>query len=99
VIMSNYRSTIAGAVGALGVFLFGAPIALSAATNIVIPQKLLAGMVVAGFLMQGCGLFLAHLFGADAKSVSDLKIQVQQNTDSIRSGDTSMLPKPTSEKP
>jgi hypothetical protein len=98
--MNNWKSTISGSVAALGAFLFGAPIALSVC-GIDVPKTTLQTLVVAGFILQGLGMFFGHLFSADAKAVSRLSAKVDQTAQAIVTGDTTFLtnpnPKPNSE--
>ena len=88
--MSNYKTTIAGALSTLGKTLMGVGVLPQLANG---SSKVLTYIAIAGFLCDAIGSFLGHLFSADAKTVSDLKQAVTINTESIRTGDTSQLSK------
>lgn len=90
--MKNWQTTISGSFAALGTFLLGGPIALSA-FNIQLPDKLFAWLVTIGFIMNGLAVFLGHLFAADKKAVNDLKVRVDETTAAIKTGDTSIINK------
>lgn len=91
--MKNWKSTISGSVAALGTFLFGAPVALAIVGSDLIPMKWVRVLVLFGFVLQGLGIFFGHLFAADAKAVSNLKAQVDENAEAIKTGDTSIINK------
>ena len=94
---SNWRSTIGGAFSALGKTLMGVGIVPQLSG---MPNKALTYLAIAGFVLDAIGSFFGHLFGADAKTVSDLGAQVVANTTAIAttakaaaSGDTALLTK------
>jgi len=62
-------------------------------------SSLLTGLAVAGFVCNALGAFLGHLFSADAAALKVVKEQVQANTDSLLSGDTTMLRKAQTSDP
>lgn len=88
--MTNWKSTLGGALAALGTFLFGGPLALTVA-GVQMPQKLLVALVVIGFLCQGLGIFFGHLWSADAKNLSLVARRVDENSAAIRTGDTRLM--------
>lgn len=90
--MRNWQSTLGGSVAALGIFLFGGPIALSVC-GVDIPKNVMQAFVVTGFVLQGVGVFFAHLFGADAKAVKELTAKVDETAKAVTTGDTTMLEK------
>ncbi len=70
------------------------------------PTKFMVWCMGAGFILQGCATFCSHFFAADAKALSEVAAQVQQNSvqiaetkevvktdvaNAIKSGDTSIL--------
>lgn len=96
-INTNLKSTIGGAFSALGSALMGIGIVPQLSG---VPSKALTYVALAGFVCNAIGSFLGHLFAADAKTVSDLKDVVAQNTAAlqatpaaIQSGDTSVITK------
>jgi len=91
--MRNYRSTIGGSFAAVGTLLWGMPVALSTAGIDFIPKSDMRWMVIIGIIMSIAGTFCAHLFSADAKQVANLKEQVQENSDALRTGDTTLMRK------
>lgn len=74
---TNYKSTIAGAFSALGTTLMGMGVVPQLSGT---PSKYLTYVATAGFICTAIGQFLGHLFAADAKTVNDLKAQVNENT-------------------
>ena len=92
--MKNLRSSISGSCAAFGTFLFGAPVVLNA-TSPDFPKPVMVWCMVAGFVMQGLGIFFGHLFGADAKSLRCVEKQVESNKASIDQikGDTTQFRK------
>ncbi len=95
---SNYKSTIGGAVSALGSTLLGIGIVPQLAGT---PSKALLYVAIAGFIVQAIGQFLGHLFAADAAALKDLTQQVQVNQadialtkNAVRTGHTEILEKP-----
>ena len=93
---TNYKTTIAGSFSALGKTLMGVGIIPQLAHA---PSQMLTNMAVAGFICDAIGTFLGHLFAADAKSMANLKEAVSINTESLRTGDTSLLGKADSLNP
>jgi hypothetical protein len=92
--MKNWRSTISGTCAAVGVTLFGMPLVcsqFSGPISNVIPQDWYKWMILSGILFNVLGVFFGHLFAADAKAVNNLKEQVQENSDALRTGDTSYV--------
>lgn len=87
---ANYKSTIGGAFSALGTTLIGVGIVPQLAGT---PNKALLYLAIAGFACQAIGQFLAHLFAADAKVVSDLSTRVDENARALITGDTSHITK------
>ncbi|MES2367003.1 MAG: hypothetical protein V4563_14100 [Pseudomonadota bacterium] len=87
---TNYKTTIAGAFSALGTTLMGVGVVPQLAGT---PSKFLTVTATVGFVCTAIGQFLGHLFSADAKTVDNLKQAVAINTESLRTGDTSMLNK------
>jgi len=79
--LSNYKSTIGGAFSALGTTLVGVGVVpqLNGAPNVFLTR-----VAIAGFFCTAVGQFLGHLFAADAKVVSDLTEQVNDNTAAIQ---------------
>ncbi len=100
--MKNYRSTISGAFAAVGVLLWGTPFAcaqFSGPVTNIIPVTWYRWMILGGIICNILGVFFGHLFSADAKQVGDLKAQVQENAEAIKTGDTSfMRPSPVVEE-
>lgn len=80
--LKSNRTTLGGALGAFGVFLQGASLTINA-TSPNFPGKFLTGCIIAGFLMQGVGIFFAHLWAADEKEVAKVKEQVRENTKTL----------------
>jgi len=90
--MKNYRSTLGGALAALGTFMFAAPMVFTS-TQYECPRQVIIWCMIIGFFLQGFGQFFNGLFSADARTVTDLKQQVLENRTAIRTGNTSMLRK------
>ncbi len=81
--MKNWKSTLGGALAALGTFLFGAPVVMNA-TSPDFPKPIMVWCMLAGFLMQGVGIFFGHMFSADAKDLKEVAAQVQVNKEQIQ---------------
>ena len=67
--MTNWRTTLGGAVFGFGTFLMGAS-ALTAFNSTQFPSKWINACLFSGFLLQGLGGFFNGLFARDRK-VSD----------------------------
>lgn len=67
--MINWKTTLGGAVFALGTFLMGAA-TVANMTSFEMPTNFVRDCVIAGFFMQGIGGFFTALFARDRK-VSD----------------------------
>jgi len=97
--MRNIKSTIGGALGAFGVFLFGAPTLLNTMSP-DFPKPFAVWCMGLGLLLNGLGIFFGHLFAADAKEVQCLSKKVESNsseiaeTKAVISGDTTKLSAP-----
>lgn len=76
----NYKTTIGGAFSALGTALMGIGIVPQLEGT---PSKVLTYVALAGFICTAIGQFLGHLFAADAKTVSELAVQVDANTKTL----------------
>jgi hypothetical protein len=91
--MSNYRTTIAGAVSVFGSVMFAAPLTLAVA-GVEFPKRLIVTFMAVGFVSSAVGKALQALFSADAKhvdaQVQNLKSDVKT---SIDSGNTDILKK------
>lgn len=94
--MKNWRSSISGSCAAVGVLLWGMPFACAQFTgplSNIIPTTWYRWMILSGIIFNVAGVFFGHFFAADAKAVGELKEQVQENSDAIRTGDTSIVRK------
>jgi len=67
--LSNYKTTLGGALSALGKTLMGVGIVPQLGGT---PSKFLTGCAALGFLLDAVGGFFAHLFSADAKTLQSL---------------------------
>lgn len=93
--MTNWRTNLGGALGALGSTLVGVGVVPQLAGT---PSKLLTWTAVIGFACSAAGKFFTALFAADAKSVDQAKCQIAELQkrsnfvpNAIESGDTSLL--------
>lgn len=86
----SWKSTIGGAFSALGKTLMGIGILPQLSG---IPSPMLTHVALAGFVCDGIGTFLGHLFAADATALQVLNQKVDQNADAVATGDTAMLTK------
>lgn len=74
--MSNLKTTIGGALSALGTTLVGVGVVPQLAGT---PSKFLTYCAIAGFFCSALGKFFSALFSADAKTVQKLSDQVTLN--------------------
>jgi hypothetical protein len=89
--MTNWKTTLGGVFTAAGALLFGAPIALAAAGVSVMPDAWNKYIITIGLVMQVMGIFFSHLFSADARTVQDLKEQMQSTQAAVITGDASLI--------
>jgi hypothetical protein len=88
--VSDYRTTIGGALSALGKTLMGVGIVPQLSGT---PNTYLTVCAAIGFVLDAIGGFFAHLFAADAKEVRQLTAQVNQNAVAQITGDTTLVRK------
>ena len=74
--MQNWRTNLGGAFAALGTFLFGASATMKIA-DFDVPSTFVKLCLMAGFLMQGAGIFYMALHSAD-KNVVEKNLQEQR---------------------
>ena len=89
--MKNWKTTIGGAISALGTALMGVGL-LSQLTQLSPDAKMLLTaaqlsamwwVALAGFIVSCIGKFLTALFAADASQVQSISAQVEKNTSAI----------------
>lgn len=93
--MTNWRTNLGGALGALGSALVGVGVVPQLAGT---PNKTLTVIATIGFTISALGKFFTALFAADAKSVATAQTQIAELQlrsnivpNAIESGDTSEL--------
>lgn len=86
--MKNWHSTIGGAFAASGAMMVGIGVVPQLGGT---PNKLLTWIALLGFVFNVVGVFLAHLFAADARTVTELGKQMREVPAAINSGDTQYL--------
>lgn len=73
--MNGYKTTLGGALSALGKTLMGIGIVPQLAGT---PSHLLLWIATTGFLLDAIGGFIGHLFAADSRSVERLQNQMKR---------------------
>ena len=93
--MTNWRTNLGGALGALGSALVGVGVVPQLSGT---PNKVLTVIAIIGFSCSAAGKFFSALFAADAKTVATTQnqiaeLQLRSNIvpNAIESGDTSAL--------
>ena len=89
----SWKTTLGGSLAATGVFLAGAPMAMSAC-NVSIKDQLFAGCIIAGFALQVIGLFVNGLFGRDNDVPSAAVPSAAAKLVEIKKLDAGILPLP-----
>ena len=84
----SVKTTIGGAFSALGTTMMGVGVVPQLAGS---PSKMLTGIAIAGFVCNGIGAFLAHLFAADAKDLQTVADYAQQTRAAVMTGDKAGL--------
>jgi len=91
--MRSWKTSLGGALAATGIFLAGAPMAMSAC-NVSIGDKLFAGCIIAGFFLQAAGTFVIGLFGRDNDVPSAAVPAAAAKLAEIKSDKDGILPLP-----
>ncbi len=82
--MSNYKTTIGGAISTLGSGLIGLGLLPQFSSTIGADEKaILWYLALAGYIINMVGKSLTSLFAADASEVARIKDQVNANTAAI----------------
>lgn len=91
--MTNWRTNLGGALGALGTTLIGVGVVPQLGGT---PSKFLTYMAVSGFIISALGKFFTALFAADAATVASTSAKVidLQNQVAQVKGDTATVNKP-----
>ena len=91
------KTTLAGALAALGTFLFGVPYMLNTVSP-DFPKTFSVFCMGLGIFCTGGGIFLGHLWSADSKDLDKLtekvetnRSQIAETKEAVRTGDTSVL--------
>ena len=88
--MTNYKTTIGGALSVLGTTLVGVGIVPQLAG---VPSHVLTILAVVGFGCSALGKFLTALFAADATQLKNLQQQMTNTQSAVVTGDTTIITK------
>ena len=88
--MKSWKSTIGGALSALGTALVGVGVIPQLGG---VPSKVHTHIALAGFILSSLGKFFAHLFSADASELRKIRSDVAESKEAIITGDTTTLQK------
>lgn len=81
--MTHYKTTIGGALSALGTTLMGIGLVPQVAEG---PSEVLTYVALSGFVLNAVGTFLVHLFAADKEEVKKLIEASETNTKRLING-------------
>lgn len=88
--MKSRKTTLAGALAALGVFLNGVPYILNTMSP-NFPTSFAVLCMKVGIICTGAGIFLQALWSADSKDLKQLSKQVETNRSQIAETKTAMI--------